>query len=54
MRRTSWRALLTLVLAVVAMSAATIASAAGPPDGGKNRGHKSASWKERGHGPSVG
>ncbi|HEX6021450.1 MAG TPA: gamma-glutamyltransferase [Solirubrobacter sp.] len=51
MRRTSWRALLTLVLAVVAMSAATIASAAGPPDGGKNRGHHHG---KRGHGHGHG
>ncbi len=42
MRSTSWRALLTLVIAVVAMSAATVASAAGGPHdkrGGHGHGH---------------
>ena len=42
MRRTSWRALLSLLVAVVAMSAATVASAAGGPHdkrGGHGHGH---------------
>jgi gamma-glutamyltranspeptidase/glutathione hydrolase len=39
MRRTSWRALLTVAIAVVAMSAATVTSAADPPGRDKHRGH---------------
>ncbi len=39
MRSTSWRALLALAVAVVAMSAATVASAAGGPPHDKRGGH---------------
>jgi gamma-glutamyltranspeptidase / glutathione hydrolase len=50
MRRTSWRALLTLVIAVVAMSAATVTSAAGQHDRDKPRGHRGHG---HGHAPAV-
>src|SRR5829696_3505093 len=50
MRRTSWRALLTLLVAVVAMSAATVASAAGGGPHDKRGGHGHGQGHGHGHG----